>query len=63
MATFAKVQTGYVVNIQECQPTDYLDPGYVWVDLTNQACADGTAVEIGCSYDGTTFTAPVAPGV
>jgi hypothetical protein len=63
MATYAKVQTGYVVNVQECQPTDYLDPNYVWVDVAGQVCTDGSPVEIGCAYDGASFTAPAAPNV
>jgi len=57
--TYAKILNGVVVNMQICQPTDYFDPSFVWVQITTQVCTDGiTPPQIGCTYDGTNFTAP-----
>ena len=53
--TYAKIDQGVVINLQLCKPTDYFDPAYVWVDLTNLYCQDGSPIQIGCTYDGTNF--------
>lgn len=37
------------------QSTDYFDPSFTWVDLTNLYCIDGSPIQIGCTYDGTNF--------
>lgn len=56
---YAKIQNGVVVNTQMCLSTDYMDPAYTWVAIAALYCTDGlTAVQIGCTYDGTNFTAP-----
>jgi hypothetical protein len=59
-STYAKIQSGAVVNIQMMVSTDVFDPAFVWVNLTATSlyCADGTAIQIGTLYDGTNFTQP-----
>jgi hypothetical protein len=46
---------GTIVNMQIVAPTDVLDPNFIWVQITTQVCTDGSAVQIGCTYDGTNF--------
>ena len=59
--TYAKIQSGAVVNMQVCADTDYFDPAYTWVMVTitnmiaSPVCTDGSNVQIGCTYDGTNF--------
>jgi hypothetical protein len=47
MATYAKIQNGIVINTQIAEPTDYFDPEYQWMDVTNVKCSDGSGVQIG----------------
>jgi hypothetical protein len=55
---YAKILNGIVVNMQIATSTDYFDPTYVWVVITTQVCTDGSAVQTGCTYDGTNFNPP-----
>jgi hypothetical protein len=55
---YAKIQNGSVINMQVAQLTDYFDPAFTWVQITTQTCTDGSPVQIGCTYDGSNFTAP-----
>jgi hypothetical protein len=57
MDTYAKIQSGVVVNTQVINPTiDYLDPAYTWVDINGLTCTDGSPIQIGCGYNGTVFS-------
>lgn len=53
--TYAQILAGTVINMIVAQPTDYFDPAYIWVDLTDLYCIDGSPIQIGCTYDGTNF--------
>jgi hypothetical protein len=53
--TYAKIQSGSVVNIQVCQSTDFMDPSFTWVEIDGLICNDGSPIQIGCTYDGTNF--------
>ena len=57
--TYAQIQNSSVVNMIMAYPEDYFDTNYVWVNLTNLYCVDGTPIQIGCTYDGTNFYPPV----
>lgn len=65
--TYAKIDAGTVVNIQMAETDDYFDPAFTWILMTitngdmSPTCSDGSPVEIGCTYDGTTFTAAPPP--
>jgi hypothetical protein len=61
-SVYAQIQSGIVVNMIIAQATDYFDPTYTWVDLTNLYCIDGTPIQIGCTYDGTNFYSQVNNG-
>jgi len=56
--TYAKIQSGVVVNTQVINPAvDYMDQAFTWVDIAGLLCADGSVIQIGCTYDGTNFYA------
>jgi hypothetical protein len=55
---YAKIQNGLVVNTQMIGPDDYLDPAFIWADISGLSCADGSVIQIGCAYDGASFTQP-----
>lgn len=59
MATYAKIANGLVVNIQLLDPQDPQDPNFVWDDIDGKSCQDGTAIQIGCTFNGTIYTSPV----
>ena len=52
---WAKIYQGVVVNIQMCENGDHFDPADTWVDLG----MNPNAVDIGWTYDGTSFFPPV----
>lgn len=56
---FAQIEANIVVNTIVASPIDIFDPSYIYIDVTNITCADGSPVQIGCSYDGTTFNSPI----
>jgi hypothetical protein len=56
---YAKILNGLVINMQLCQPTDYFDPAYIWVQITTQVCTDGSPIQIGCTTtDNVNFNPP-----
>jgi hypothetical protein len=55
---YAVIQNGAVVNTQMINPgTDVMDPTLTWVPISGLACQDGSPIQIGCTYDGTSFYA------
>jgi hypothetical protein len=58
MSTYAKIQSGSVINVQLASPSDVFDTAFTWVDITNIV----PLPQIGWSYDGVSvFTAPGVP--
>ena len=35
MSIFAQIQSGVVINTQVMSSTDFQNPAYIWVDITN----------------------------
>lgn len=55
--TFAKIESGVVVNVQELSSEDAQDPAFVWVEITSLTPKPG----VGWTYSGSVFSAPPVP--
>jgi hypothetical protein len=55
---WAVIQNGVVVNTVVASDSDYKDPNYTWVKVTNLYGSDGNAISTGSLYDGVNFTTP-----
>jgi hypothetical protein len=57
---FAQIlpSNGIVENLDLIDTSEVgsLDPSFTWVDTTGLTCTDGSAIQPGCVYNGSTFT-------
>jgi len=53
---YAQIDNGVVINIIIANSDEPFDPNYTWILLIDLYCNDGSPIQIGCTYNGSTFS-------